>query len=240
MIPKIIHFCWISKDIPEDVEKCIATWKKYLPDYEIVRWTAENFDVNTIPYTKEAYDAGKYAFVSDYIRLYALYNFGGIYLDSDIEVLKNMDDLLNNRAFTGFEDTDRVAAWMFGSEKNNPLFKEFLDDYNGRHFIKPDGSYDLTPNPVPITKRMIEHGLKLDNSYQELDCITIYPMDYFCPFNPYREGKNCFTSNTYMNHLFNGKWKSNKEKFKSRTKIIIQKIIGKKNTERILGVIKGK
>ena len=239
MIPKIIHFCWIGgTDIPEDVNRCIDTWKKFLPDYEIMRWSEENFDVNIIPYTKEAYEAGRYAFVSDYIRLFALYNYGGIYMDTDVEVLKNLDPLLQNHAFTGFEDTDRISAWLFGSEKNNPLFKEFIDSYSERHFVKSDGSFDLTPNPVPITQKLTEHGLLLNNQYQELDFITIYPMDYFCPYNPYREGKNLFTKNTYMNHLFNGTWKSGKDRFKSHIKIITQRVIGKKNTEKILSWIK--
>lgn len=232
MIPKIIHYCWLSDDeLPNDVKECINSWKKYLPDYEIILWNTKNFDVNICEYTKEAFKEKKYAFVSDYVRLYALYNFGGIYLDSDIEVLKSFDDLLDNKAFTCFEDTERIAAWIFGSEKGNPLFKEFMDDYIGRRFLLETGEYDLTPNPVPITNRLKKHGLELNGSMQKLDLITIYPMTYFCPFNPYRKSGDCFSEFTYANHHFNGTWKkvkSDKEKnYQKREKKYI-KIFGEK------------
>lgn len=209
MIPKIIHYVWFSDppNYPEDVLKCMNSWREKLPDYEIKLWNANNFDFTLCPYAQEAFQEKKYAFASDYVRLWALYNYGGVYLDSDIEVLKSFDGLLNNKAFTGFEDQDRVAAWIFGSEKGNPIFKEFMDDYNGRRFILGEGQYDTTPNPEPITKRLIEHGLQLNGKYQELDGITVYPMDFFCPFNPYREGSTCFTEHTLANHHFNGAWK---------------------------------
>ena len=129
-----------------------------------------------------------------------------MYFDSDIEVLRNFDSLLDNEAFTGFENKGRIAAWIFGSEKGNPLFKEFLEYYNGRHFILGRGYYDTTPNPVPITKTLIKHGLTSDNKIQRLEHITVYPMEYFCPFNPFRKGEDCFTENTYANHHFNGTW----------------------------------
>jgi len=209
MIPKIIHYVWFSDppNYPDDVIKCMESWKRELPDYEIKLWTAKNFDFSLCPYAKEAYDERKFAFASDYVRLWALYTYGGVYLDSDIEVMRSFDDLLHNKAFTGFEDTGSIAAWIFASEKNNPIFKKFLDDYEGRHFVLAEGLYDLTPNPVPITYALLEQGLKLDNSYQELDDITIYPMDYFCPINPYREKEVGFTENTYAYHHFSGEWK---------------------------------
>ena len=131
---------------------------------------------------------------------------GGVYFDSDIEVLKSFDPLLDNKAFTGFEDTGRIAAWIFGSEQGNPLFQEFLDYYEGRHFTIGSGMYDQTPNPVPITRTLIKHGLTSDNKIQRLDRITVYPTEYFCPFNSYRKGPDCFTENTYANHHFSGTW----------------------------------
>lgn len=240
MIPKIIHYCWLSEEpYPELVRKCIHSWEDKLGDYEIICWDTSRFDVNTIPYTREAYEAGKYAFVSDYIRLWALYNHGGIYLDSDVEVLRNMDDLLLNKAFVGFEDIDRITAWMLGSEKGNDLFKEFLSEYDNKHFLLSNGKYDYTPNPVPLTRKMVEHGLRLDNSYQELDFITVYPMDYFCPYNPYRASGDCFSDNTYVNHYFSGAWKTKGRRIKSKIKIGMSKAIGKKNTDRITALIKG-
>ncbi len=212
-IPKKIHFCWLSgEEYPELIQKCISSWKNKLPDYEIKCWDTKSFDVNICQYTKEAFQAGKYAFVSDYVRLYALYYEGGIYLDSDIEVLKKFDDLLDNSAFTGFEKSDGiVAAWIFGSEKGNPLFKEFLDYYADRHFILPNGEYDLTPNPFPITDICVKHGLLLNGCKQKLDWITIYPRDYFCPYNRATEELN-ITPNTYTIHYFNGAWISDDKK----------------------------
>ena len=131
---------------------------------------------------------------------------GGVYLDSDIEVLKNFDPLLKNKAFTGFEAPGRIAAWIFGSEKGNPLFKEFLDYYEGKHFIIGNGVYDTTPNPDIITPILKKYGLTSENKIQNLGRITVYPIDYFCPFVPYIEGHNFFTENTMANHHFNGAW----------------------------------
>ena len=131
---------------------------------------------------------------------------GGVYLDSDIEVLKNFDPLLKNEAFTGFEDYGRIAAWIFGSEKGNPLFKEFLDYYEGKHFIIGGGVYDTTPNPEIITPILKKYGLTSENKIQNLGRITVYPIDYFCPFDPNVKEHNFFTENTMANHHFNGAW----------------------------------
>ena len=232
MIPKIIHYCWFSDppQYPQDVLNCMRSWREKLPDYEIKLWNASNFDLSECPYAQEAYNEKKYAFASDYVRLWVLYHYGGIYLDSDIEVLKNFDDLLDNPAFTGFEDKKRIAAWIFGSEKGNPIFKEFLDYYTDRHFIQSEGQYDLTPNPVPITNCLIRHGLQLNGLYQKLEGITVYPMDTFCPFNPYRDGPNYFTKNTYANHHFNGGWLSSEQK--------IQNAIARKKRKKALRIDK--
>lgn len=239
MIPKIIHYCWLSEEpYPKDIEYCISTWKEKLPDYQFICWNTKNFDVNYLAYTKEAFQAKKWAFVSDYIRLYALYTYGGIYLDSDIEVIKKFDDLLENKAFTCFENNDWVAAWIFGSEQGNPLFKEFMEEYNDRHFILEDGSYDMTPNPKPITKRLIKYGLKLNNEKQELEYITIYPMDYFCPFNPMRVPRKIFSENTYANHHFSGAWKSEEERYYTKILGNYQYIKGGSYIAKFISVIK--
>lgn len=214
MIPKIIHYCWFSNppNYPEDVQKCINSWKEQMPDYEIKLWNADNFDININAYVKEAYTEGKYAFASDYLRLWVLYNYGGIYLDSDIEVFKSFDPLLDNRGFTCFESLKSVAPWLMASEPGNPLFKEFMDDYNERHFITEDGRYDLTPNPMPITKRLVQKGLVMNNKEQDLGDIRVYPQTYFCPFTPGKPEQDCFTANTYAMHYFNGAWKKEKSK----------------------------
>lgn len=207
MIPKIIHFCWMSGDpYPELIEKCIQSWRNKLPDYKIVKWDSSNFRYQDFLYAKEAMDKKRYAFVSDILRLYALYNYGGIYLDSDIEVLKSFNSLLHNKAFTGFESDDRIGVWLLASEKGNPIFKEMLDCYQGKHFIKENGEMDLTPNPVILGPVFDKYGLQYNNERQELENITIYPKDYFCPLDG-STGELNITDNSYAMHLFNGAWK---------------------------------
>lgn len=224
MIPKVIHYCWLSGDeYPELVQKCISSWKEKLPDYEIKLWNTDNFDINICRYTREAFQAKKYAFVSDYVRLYALYHEGGIYLDSDIEVVRKFDDLLNDKAFTGFENSHAIAAWIFGSEKGNPLFKEFLEYYDDRPFILANGAYDFTPNPVPITKTCRQHGLELNGKEQKLDYISVYPPDFFAPYNRARERLDV-TENTYCIHHHSWGWiPKEKKNMAHRRREIIKK-----------------
>ncbi len=205
-IPKIIHFCWLSDDpFPEDIQKCIDSWARIMPDYKVKHWNTSNFDVNYMPYAAEAWEKRKYAFVSDIVRLYALYNEGGIYLDSDIEVFRRFDDLLDNKAFTGFESGNRIGPWLIASEKGNPLIKELLDYYIGRHFFDGNGNVDMTPNTVPVTRILIEYGLKPQNVIQHLQSITVYPEEFFCPKNPWTN-KITMTNNTYAMHYFAGAW----------------------------------
>lgn len=213
MIPKIIHYCWLSNDpYPEVIAKCIETWKKHMPDYEFMLWDTKQFDVNSNCYVKQAFESKKYAFASDYIRLYALYHHGGIYLDSDIQVFRTFDNFLNCKSFTGFEKNDAIAAWIFGSEKGNPLFAELLSHYDNRKFIFPDGTFDMTPNVKPVTNTLIRHGLKLNGEYQELDLMTIFPRTFFCPRVPYDDTLDDYSENTYAEHLFNAGWVDTKQK----------------------------
>ncbi len=214
-IPKKIHFCWLSNDpFPPDVQKCMDSWKRVMPDYEIKHWNLKNFDVNIIKYAAQAMEKRKYAFVSDIVRLYALYTEGGIYLDSDVEVFRKFDDLLNNKAFTGFESGNRIGPWLIASEKGNRLIKELLDYYTDRQFCDKDGNMDLTPNTVPVTRILTKHGLKPLNAVQRLENITIYPEEYFCPKNPWTN-EVTITENTYAMHYFAGVWNDNaKEEMK--------------------------
>jgi len=215
MIPKIIHYCWISESknysLPESVKDCINTWKKFLPDYEIREWNINNIDINENTYMREAYNAKKYAFVSDYIRLYVLYNYGGIYMDTDVKVLKSFDDLLGNKAFMGFESLDRIATCIIGAESKNYIIKEMLDLYNKRSFVKEDGNLDLTPNTVLIQPIIKKYDIKYNNNLQKKDSITIYPIEYFCPLD-YATGILKITANSYAIHLFNGTWQEKEQK----------------------------
>lgn len=213
MIPKKIHYCWLSgEEFPPMIANCIDSWKRHMPDYEFVLWDTNKFDVNSVLYVKQAYEVKKYAFASDYIRLFALYTEGGIYLDSDIQVFKRFDDLLEREGFTGFESNEDIAAWIFASEAGNPLFKELMDYYNDKSLIMPDGSIDMTPNVFPVTQTLLLHGLTLNNTQQELDHITVFPRTYFCPMIPNSKVEECYTENTYCQHLFNAGWIDTEQK----------------------------
>lgn len=209
-IPKIIHFCWFSPTpnapYPELVRNCLDSWKQQLPDYTIMEWNSTNTNLNACAFVKEAFEAKKYAFVSDYVRLDVLNRYGGIYLDTDVVVFRSFDPLLCAPAFAGFETTDSVGTCVIGSCPGNPLIQEMLEDYHQRHFLLPDGSYDMTPNPALLTRLCKARGLQLLDKEQILNDILIYPMTYFCPFHSYRKEGNLFSENTYSNHLFYGTW----------------------------------
>jgi mannosyltransferase OCH1-like enzyme len=206
MIPKIIHYCWMSGEpYPDLIKECIDTWKKQLPDYQFIKWDSTSFKFKDFPYADEAMHFKKYAFVSDIVRLYALYNIGGIYLDADIKVLKSFNPLLNQKAFTGFEDEKQVGVWLLASEKGNPLFRELLECYNDRHLVKDDGKLDLTPNPIILEPVLKKYGVVYNNSLQKHEYITVYPNDYFSPLNK-TTGEIHITENSYAMHLYDGAW----------------------------------
>lgn len=206
MIPKVIHYCWFGHgEKPELARKCIESWKKFCPDFEIKEWNESNFDINQCAYVKEAYNAKKWAFVSDYVRLYALVQEGGVYLDTDVEVIKPIDELLKLIAFSGFETSHAVTSGIIAAESNLPIFKELLHEYSKIHFIKSDGEMDLAPNIIRITKTMVNHGLKMNNQKQTILDMTIFPKDYFCPKSP-KTGDINLTPNTYTIHHYSGSW----------------------------------
>ncbi len=207
MIPKIIHYCWFGRGkMPKLAGKCIKSWKKYCPDYKIKEWNEDNFDLDLYPYVREAYDNRKFAFVTDVVRLYALYHEGGIYMDTDVEVLKPLDPFLRHVAFSGFEDEENVPTGIMASEKGSLWAKENLDYYNGRHFLKDDGSFDNTTNVFTITNYMLKHGLVQNNTLQDFpNLITMYPKEYFCPLS-WNGRIMHLTENTVTIHHFAGSW----------------------------------
>lgn len=212
MIPKKIHYCWFGRNpLPELAMKCIESWKKYCPDYEIIEWNEKNFDLTCNKYVRQAYECKKWAFITDYVRLYAMVTQGGIYMDTDVEVLKNLDIFLNHKAFSGFERENAIPTGIMACEKNFPLFKELLHDYKEKSFIKENGEMDLTTNVTTITNICLNHGLKLNNQEQTIDNFTLYPKEVFCP-KSYETGRIECTEKTYTIHHFSGSWHTEKEK----------------------------
>lgn len=208
MIPKIIHYCWFGgNQKPESVVKCIDSWKKFCPDYELKEWNEKNFDIKSIKYVREAHESKKWAFVSDYVRLYALYNYGGIYMDTDMELVKKIDIFLTNKCFSGYESNESIPTAIIGSEKNNTWIKYLLSYYENRSFINNDGSFDLTTNTVTITNMTIKkYNIVLDGKYINVkDEFVLYPKEYFCPKNP-GEKNLIITPNTYAIHHFEASW----------------------------------
>ncbi len=208
MIPKKIHYCWFGGNpLPDMAQHCIASWKKYCPDYEIIEWNEQNFDLNCCDYVREAYKAKKWAFVSDVARLYALVTEGGIYMDTDVEVLKPLDDILECDAVSGFEGVDRIPTGLMGCVAGQPLFTELLHDYDNAHFRLPDGSLDTTTNVTRITNTCLKYGLVLNNTKQTVSGFTLFPKDYFCPKDSETKQLD-ITENTYTIHHFDGSWQS--------------------------------
>ncbi|WP_329739645.1 glycosyltransferase family 32 protein [Enorma massiliensis] len=206
MIPKTIHYIWFGgKELPKSAQVYIETWKKFCPDYTIMRWDETNFDVTVNDYVREAFESKKWAFVSDYVRLWVLVNHGGIYMDTDVELTAPLDEFLTHRAFSGFESNTSIPTGLMACEKGFPLFCELLHDYDGRKFIKPDGSFDVTTNVVAITNTCLKHGLVLNNKFQEPCGFALYPNDWFCP-KSHDTGEIHLTKNTHAIHHFNGSW----------------------------------
>lgn len=208
MIPKIIHYCWFGGNpLPEEYQKYLASWKKFCPDYEIKEWNEGNFDLNSVPYVKEAYQSKKWAFITDYVRLYVLDTFGGIYMDTDVEVLRNLDVFLGEEGFSGFERKNAVPTGIMAAEKGQKFIHELLTQYDNLHFIKKNGDLDETTNVTRITETALKYGLNLNNTTQTIEGFTFYPTDYFCPKNS-RTLEINITENSYTIHHFAGSWDS--------------------------------
>lgn len=244
MIPKIIHYCWFGRGQKSElILKCIESWKKYCPDYEIIEWNEDNLDVNATLYTKQAYENKKWAFVSDYARLYALYTMGGIYFDTDVEVLKPMDEFLNEDSFTGFEVKDSPITAVMGAHSKNPIIKSLLDYYDTAEFVKEDGTLNMLTNTHIITKDFIEKGVRLNGKKQVVDGMTIYPQIVFCP-NNFSRIFNKPSKKSYTIHHFDQSWKSTSRKttflFRLRRYIVglLRNSVGTNRLESISNIFK--
>ena len=212
LIPKIIHYIWFGGSaLPSDVKCCIASWREHCPDYEIVRWDESNFNIDSNRYVREAYEKRRWAFVSDYVRLYALVTYGGIYLDTDVELIKPLDPLLANNAFSGFESSSAVCTCVLGCEKGFPLFESFLNSYEKRPFVLSSGEQDLTTNVARLTRFMEARGLQKDGSFQVIDDLARYPSFWFSPKNQ-DTGELDLRAETVAIHHFDGSWIDETEK----------------------------
>ena len=220
MKTKTIHYCWFGgKPKPKLVLKCMESWKKYCPDWEIREWNEGNFDVNCCAFVREAYAAGKWAFVSDYCRFYALSLCGGVYLDTDVELLRPIDDLPDT--FVGFERRDFVASGLIrGAEANDPVCLEMLEAYHQRHFLREDGSHCLTVVGELETDILKRHGLIMNDSLQTVCGTTVFPREYFAPID-FELGETNITEHTYSIHHYAASWISPWGKFKLKIRSLV-------------------
>ena len=229
MIPKIIHYCWFGRNpLPELAQKCIESWKKYLPEYEIKKWNEDNFDVNIVPYTAEAYKAGKFAFVSDYARFWILYNYGGLYFDTDVGVIKPMDEIVENGPFMGCELSPKgnnlypsVAPGLgLGVNPGLGLIEKMMHYYDGQHFeFVPGGIGQLTIVHI-ATEVMEKAGLKQEEGIQIVGDVWVYPAEYFCPIN-LTTGRIHVQPNTRTIHHYAGTWQDKHFSFKEWLKKLL-------------------
>lgn len=217
-IPKVIHYCWFGKNkLPKSALLCINSWKKYLPDYEVKEWNESNFDVNIIQYTKDAYNARKYAYVSDFARFWILYNYGGLYFDTDVELINPIYDIIENGAFMGFENEFKpnlkkeelyVAPGLgLGVSSHHPLYREIVELYKNIQFVNPRNEKKPVTIVDIVSDLLLSKGLKSVPGIQNIEHISIYPSDYFCPIST-EDGKLRITSNTRSIHWYDQSWQS--------------------------------
>ncbi len=225
-IPKVIHYCWFGGNpIPESVEKCISSWKKYCPDYKIIEWNESNYYTDNV-YAKEAFNHKKWAFYSDYARLDIVYQNGGIYLDTDVELMKSLDEVLNDGCFLGVESTGLIATGLgFGAVKKDKNIKAMLDEYEGLHFANEDGTFDTLPCPMRNTRPFIQYGFKKNSrEIQILNGAVIYPAEFFCPLD-YETNILKITSKTVSIHQYHASWLSEEDiKYHRLEQKLIQKL----------------
>ena len=216
-IPKIIHYCWFGGNpIPERDRVCIESWRVFCPEYQIIEWNESTYALASAPlYVRQAYEAKRWAFVTDYVRLQVVYEHGGIYLDTDVELIRDPTALLDNEAFFGFEDSAHINTGLgFGAVKGASILKELMEEYENISFLLKNGKIDTTPCPVRNTLTFLHHGLKQDGTMQMLnDLILILPSEYLSPLN-YETGITEITDKTYSIHHYHASWQTQEEKAK--------------------------
>lgn len=230
LIPKVIHYCWFSgKEMPDGFKKCIESWKKYCPDYEIKRWDESNYDVSKSPYMKAAYEHQKWGFVPDYARLDILYQYGGIYMDTDVELVRNLDELLYQPAFCGVEKWGIVnMGGCSGAVAGHPMILEMLEERKKVFFLRENGGLNLDASGVYEMRPFLRAGMRIDNQNQVVNGMTVYSSDYFHPYD-YMSGEITMTENTFSIHHFNGGWLDEKarvqrEKTRMQYRSVLQRM----------------
>lgn len=231
---KTIHYCWFGgAKKGRLVIRCIASWRRVMPDWDIREWNEHNFDIESNQYAKEAYEQRKWAFVSDYARLKILYEYGGVYLDTDVEALKPLNKFLVHGAFAGFEDDESIAPVIMGAQRGNAWIRDHLEDYDNRCFILPSGELDITTNVMAMTEKSIAcHGFVPNGKYQVLTHDAhIYPSEWFCPLSC-AYGTMRITENSHTIHYWNASWLPYGRRLIAKTRRWIRKNLG----ERVWGV----
>ena len=215
-IPKIIYFCWFGRNpYPEKVALCIESWKKFNPDYEIIKIDEDNFDINCCDYVREAYEEKYWAFVSDYARFYYLKKTGGVYLDTDVETIASLNDFMGSEAFLSFKSgftkdgihVFGITSGIIGAVKDHPMVNRILDTFEGRSFHKENGELDFTPIAKILTEYCIEQGIAMEDKIQSSDKITLWPCEYLCPQIEMDDSIKV-TDNTHAIHYFTGSWRT--------------------------------
>ena len=227
MIPKIIHYCWFGRgEKPELAKKCIASWRKFCPDFEIREWNEDNCDYLAMPFMAEAYAAKKYAFVSDVMRLIVLEQYGGVYFDTDVEVLRDITPLLNDEGFIGFENDRYVnSGQAMAMAAHQPVVQVMIEEYKKLHFVKPDGSIAPVGCPHLNTDVLERFGLERNGQEQVVAGIHVYPADWFNPLDS-TTGKLNKTPNTYSIHWYSMSWLPKRVRLKAKLGRILRRVLG--------------
>lgn len=220
MIPKVIHYCWFGgAPKPKSMLRCIRSWEKYCPDFEIREWTEKDFDVTQNEYARQAYEEKAWGFVTDYVRLWILYHHGGIYMDTDVQVIRDLTPLLEHKVYVGFERDEFVnLGHGFGAEKGHPFIKAHMEMYDTLRFRNEDGTLNKLPIPHYTTRCLREYGLQTDcGTVQQLQDIVVYPKEYFSP-KSFLTGELTVTPNTYSIHQFDASWFDDRQQEEKRTR----------------------
>lgn len=225
MIPKTIHYCWFGRNPkPKLAEKCIASWRKYCPDYEIIEWNEDNFEVDKYPYARYCLNNQKYAFLSDFVRLVVVAEYGGIYFDTDVELIKKPDSLLKYEAFFGFENNEYIASGLgFGAENGHATVLKMIEEYDSLNI--GNEVFELKGCPILNTSALVKMGLKQNGKEQEVSGAHIFPAEYFNPFED-ATGLLRSTDNTISIHWYAKSWMSRKRVLRSKLTRPLHRLLG--------------